>query len=71
MEWTVDNKHIKDVKNPRVIEPGYRSPQFTLWTLGPDAWLLFKKLPDHAPRRRRSLVDVVHLPLPNIDENES
>jgi hypothetical protein len=26
-----DNKHIKEVRNPRVIETGYRSPQLTLW----------------------------------------
>lgn len=70
MEWAEDNKHIKEVKNLRVIEMGYRSPQLTLWPLGLDAWLLFKKLPDYAPRRRRSLVDGIHLPLPNIDENE-
>jgi hypothetical protein len=29
MEWAEDNKHIKEVKNPRVIEIGYRSPQLT------------------------------------------
>jgi hypothetical protein len=27
-------------KNPHLIETGYRSPQLTLWTLGPDEWLL-------------------------------
>ncbi|HET8842886.1 MAG TPA: hypothetical protein VFN35_15585 [Ktedonobacteraceae bacterium] len=26
--------------------------QFTLWTLGPDEWLLFKKLPDYAARTK-------------------
>lgn len=36
MEWEEDSKHIKEVKNPRVIESGYRSPQLTLWTLGTD-----------------------------------
>ena len=30
MEWAEDNKHMKEVKNPRVIETGYRSPQLTL-----------------------------------------
>ena len=44
--WREDNKCITEVTNPRVIEAGYRSPQFTLWTLGPDEWLLFQKLPD-------------------------
>src|SRR5205085_5762713 len=28
MEWE-DNKRIKEVKNPRLIETGYRSPQLT------------------------------------------
>jgi len=36
MEWEEDRKHIKEVKNPRVIETGYRSPQLPLWTLGAD-----------------------------------
>jgi hypothetical protein len=43
MEWE-DNKRIKEVKNPRLIETGYRSPQLTLWTLGPDEWLLFLRI---------------------------
>jgi hypothetical protein len=40
MEWAEDNKHIERVKNPRLIETGYQSPQLKLWTLGPDEWLL-------------------------------
>ena len=36
MEWEEDSKHIKEVKNPRGIETGYRSPQLPLWTLGTD-----------------------------------
>ena len=59
-----------EVSNPRVIEINYRSPQLTLWTLGPDEWLLFKKLPDYAPRIRRKTVKVIQLPLPTIDENQ-
>jgi hypothetical protein len=66
MEWAEDNKHIKEVKNPRVIETGYRSPQLTLWTLGPDEWLLFLKLPDYAPRKP----DVIQLPLLDFDESQ-
>src|SRR5579884_2576332 len=64
MEWAEDNKHIKEVKNPRVIETGYRSPQLTLWTLGPDEWLLFLKLPDYAGRKKRKRADMTQLPLP-------
>jgi len=70
--WHEDNKHITEVSNPRVIETSYRSPQLTLWTLGPDEWLLFKKLPDDAPRSRRKATrsDVIQLPLSVSDENQ-
>src|SRR6266704_3108089 len=68
MAWAEDNKHIKDVKNPRVIETGYRSPQLTLWTLGPDEWLLFLKLPDYAARKKpRGAPEAIQLPLPVLD----
>jgi transposase len=63
LEWE-DNKHIKEVKNPRLIETGYRSPQLTLWTLGPDEWLLFLKLPDYAARKKpQKKSDVLQLSL--------
>ncbi len=68
MEWAEDNRHIKEVKNPRVIETGYRSPQLTLWTLGPDEWLLFLKLPDYAARKKpQRKPDVLQLPLLALD----
>jgi hypothetical protein len=64
-------KHIKEVKNPRVIETGYRSPQLTLWTLGPEEWLLFLKLPDYAARKKpKGAPDVIQLPLLDLDENQ-
>jgi putative transposase len=70
MEWEEDNKHIKEVKNPRFIETGYQSPQLTLWTLGPDEWLLFLKLPDYAARKKpQRKLDVIQLSLPHFDEN--
>ncbi len=70
MEWE-DHKRIKEVKNPRLIETGYRSPQLTLWTLGPDEWLLFLKLPDYAARKKpQRKPDVIQLPLPDLDENQ-
>jgi hypothetical protein len=53
------------VKNPRLIETGYRSPQLTLWTLGPDEWLLFLKLPDYAVRKKpQRKSEIIQLPLP-------
>ena len=70
MEWE-DNKRIKEVKNPRLIETGYRSPQLTLWTLGPDEWLLFLKLPDYTARKKpQRKPDVIQLPLLDPDENQ-
>jgi len=68
MEWAEDNKHIKEVKNPCVIETGYRSLQLTLWTLGPDEWLLFLKLPDYAARKKpQKKPDVIQLPFASPD----
>lgn len=70
-EWEEDNKHIKEVKNPRLIETGYQSPQLKLWTLGPDEWLLFLKLPDYVARKKpQRKPDVIQLPLLDIDENQ-
>ena len=64
-------EHIKEVKKPRLIETGYQSPQLKLWTLGPDEWLLFLKLPDYAARKEpRRKPDVIQLPLLNLDEDQ-
>jgi hypothetical protein len=38
-----------------VVETGYRSAKLMLWTLGPDEWLLFKKLPEYAARKSDGL----------------
>jgi putative transposase len=65
IEWE-ENKRIKEVKNPRLVETGYRSPQLTLWTLRPDEWLLFLKLPGYAARRKRKQVTVTQLLLPEL-----
>ena len=71
MEWAEDNKHIKEVKNPRLIETGYQSPQLKLWTLGPDEWLLFLKLPDYAARKKpQRKPQIIQLPLLDPDENQ-
>jgi len=54
VELLEDRKHIKGVSNPRVAETVFRSPQLTLFDLGPDEWLLYWKAPSYAPHRRRS-----------------
>jgi hypothetical protein len=51
-----------------VIETGYRSPQLTLWTLGPDEWLLFKKLPDYTARSKHKSVEAIQLPIPEFEQ---
>ncbi len=53
VELLDDRKHIKGVSNPRVAETVFRSPQLTLFDLGPDEWLLYWKAPSYAPPRRR------------------
>jgi putative transposase len=64
LEREEDNKHIKEVKNPRLIETGYQSPQLKLWTLGPDEWLLFLKLPDYTARKKpQRKPEVIQLPV--------
>jgi hypothetical protein len=66
VEWHEDNKHIQEVKNPRLIETGYRSPQLTLWTLGPNEWLLFLRAPAYSARERQKKQPCVQLPLPEL-----
>jgi hypothetical protein len=46
-----DRKHIKAVSNPRVAETVFRSPQLTLFDLGPHEWLLYWKAPADASRK--------------------
>src|SRR6266581_2065119 len=53
VELLDDRKHIKAVSNPRVAETVFRSPQLTLFDLGPDEWLLYWRAPSYAPYRRR------------------
>jgi len=70
MEWAEDNRHIKEVKNPCVIETGYQSPQLKLCTLSPDEWLLFLKLPDYAARKKpQKKSDVLQLLLLDLIEH--
>jgi len=49
-----DHKRVVQVRNPRVTETIFRSPQLALFDLGPDEWLLYWKAPSYAPRRRHA-----------------
>src|SRR5260370_17123460 len=48
-----DRKHIKEGSNPRLGETVFRSPQLTLFDLGPNEWLLYWKAPSYTLRRRK------------------
>src|SRR6266702_7314989 len=48
-----DRRHIQAMSRPHVAETVFRSPQLTLFDLGPDEWLLYWKASAYAPRRRK------------------
>ncbi len=48
----------------------FKGVQIVHITLGPDEWLLFKKLPDYAPRTRQKQAEVIQLLLPQSNEDQ-
>lgn len=63
VELQDDQKHLREVSNPRLVETPFRSPQLRLFDLGPDEWLLYWRTPDVAPPRRRQRVAGLVQPL--------
>jgi len=64
VELQDDRRHIKGVSHPRIAETPFRSPQLTLFDLGPDEWILYWKAPPSAFRqRKRSGPEVTQLTL--------
>lgn len=53
VELQEDRKHIKAVSHPRLAETVFRSPQLTLFDLGPDEWMVYWKAQPYAPRPRK------------------
>lgn len=49
-------KHLSEISKPRLVETPFRSPPLRLFDLGPDEWLLYWRMPDVAPARRRRRV---------------
>jgi putative transposase len=47
-----DRKRLQKVGSPHLVETPFRSPQLTLFDLGPDEWLSYWKAPDYAARRK-------------------
>ena len=64
VEQQDDHKHLQAVKNPRLRETPFRSPQLALFDLGPGEWLLYWKTPEYASaHRRRHVPAMIQLPL--------
>ncbi len=59
VELQEDRKHLKSVGHPRLAETVFRSPQLTLFDLGPDEWMLYWKAQPYASRQRKRLVSGV------------
>jgi putative transposase len=67
VELQDDHQHLRTVGNPRLVKTPFRSPQLTLWTLGPDDWVLYWRTPDSAPARRKRRVPGIMQQLPLFD----
>ncbi len=64
VELEEDRKRLKQVSKPHLAKTPFRSPQLTLWTLGPDEWRLYWRAPSYQSRRRIHHVEgMVQLPL--------
>jgi hypothetical protein len=57
-----DQKRLKSVTEPRLLESRFRSPQLLLWEVGPEDRHVVLRLPEYAPRRR-PVAEAVQLPL--------
>lgn len=63
VEQQDDHKRLQAVSNPRLANTPFRSPQLTLFDLGPHEWLLYWRTPDYAPTRRKRRVEGLVQPL--------
>ncbi len=64
IELQTDHTHLREVSHPRLAETPFRSPQLTLFDLGPDEWLLYWRVPAYTKAvRPRRVSKVVQMPL--------
>jgi hypothetical protein len=56
VELQEDREYIKRVGHPRLAETVFRSPQLTMFDLGPDEWMLYWKAQPYAHRSRKRIV---------------
>ncbi len=68
-EFASHRIQIRRVGNPRLADTPYRSPQLSLFELGPDEWLLYLRAPKHSPRRRTLAERPVQLALLSDSRN--
>ncbi len=57
-EWEKDGKHIREVTNAKLVDTHFRSPQLSLFDLGPDEWLLCLRVPEYAPRKQNRITEL-------------
>jgi|GEM_PF-224575 len=64
VELQRDRKHLQTVTRAHTHATPFRSPQLTLFDLGPDGWVLYWKTEDSAPAKQRRRPDgIIQLPL--------
>jgi hypothetical protein len=64
VELQEDRKRLRAVSYPRLAQTPFRSPQLTLFDLGPHEWLFYWRVPSYAPRHRiHRARGIVQLPL--------
>ncbi len=58
-----DRKHVQAVSDAQTHETPFRSPQLTLFDLGPDGWILYWKTEPAPTHHRQSVPSMLQLPL--------
>jgi putative transposase len=54
-----DHRHLRAVSNPRLVQTPFRSPQLTLWTLGPEDWVFYWRAEPYARSHRKRLASEI------------
>ncbi len=51
-----DDKHLRDIREPRHFATRYRTPQLDLWQTDAVEWHLVKRMPDYAKGDRSPII---------------
>jgi hypothetical protein len=66
-----DGCHLREVSNPCLADTPFRSPQLTLIDLSPNEWLLYWRIPERVPvRRKQPVPGIVQLSLFDVPAQE-